>query len=461
MTALQSRPLIASLAVAACLMGVPLTLSLLVPELRSYDAARLVQLGLFFVVGALSWHSPAPGLTARAGWGLLALFGLGLLSSAAAANPWMAWRELLTFAALGGLAMALAAHPKVALQYLPRAATLAVFAYSTPVLSLALFGAVQGLPLDASLPLPGFANRRYLNHVQTIALPLAVWGVFAFEARSLRWLGGVGLISGATLLWITLGRGTLLGLGFAIICLSVQWAQGRREARPLALCLAGLMSVAGLLAYLLQRMAAPIAQAAGLARAMPELELTSDHSRFALWQRAWDMALQSPWLGAGPMHYAHGNHEKAAHPHSMPLQLLSEWGLPATLLCLLLLAGLLLALLGRLRRSEGLDYQLGACLLATWAAVIVDSFFSGLWVMPVSQVWLGTLLGLSWAWLQANATPNAVPRRWSSLPLVLSVALLLHSLPELLDLSAHLEELFQQFPSEGVHPRFWSHGHFH
>lgn len=447
----------AAVLLAVYLLAVPLALPLLDSGLSAYDAARVAQLGLLPLLALLALKSPLPALPRRLVWALLALLALGLLSSSQAANPWMALRELLNFAGLAALAAVLASQRESALQLLPRAAALAVSAYALPVLGMALIGASQGLPLGADLPLPGFANRRYFNHVQTVALPLAVWGIASFRSPALRGLSVLGLLASAVLLWITMGRGSLLALGAAIAVLALLSLRGRREARPLALGFAACLLLAAALAALLQALAKPLTQAAGLWNEPAALELGSDHSRFGLWLRAWEMAVQSPCLGAGPMHYALGNPYKAAHPHSLPLQLLAEWGLPASLIFGLLLVWLLAALLRRLAAASGQEFQQGACLLAAWAAVIVDSFVSGLWVMPVSQTWLAMLMGLSWAWL--SPTPSGL-RRWNLLPLLLSGALLLHCLPELRQLPSHVELVKRQLSGEVARPRFWFHGQF-
>lgn len=450
------------IAMAAYLLAVPLLLSFAGSDWSSYDAARVAQLVLFPVIAALGIRSALPSIPRHVQWAVCALAALGLLSCGFAANPWMALREFLNLASLLAMGAVLAAQRDDALQWLPKVAAVAVMAYALPTLGLALMGAAQGLPLAADLPLPGFANRRYFNHVQTVALPLAVYGVVAFRSRPLRLLTGAGLLASMVLLWITMGRGSLLGFAASLVVLGMLWMRGHREARPLFLLFFGGLAFAAVLAFVVQAAAVPLAQESGMWRAPADLELSSDHSRFGLWQRAWNLAVASPLLGAGPMHYAFGNHEKATHPHSLPLQLLAEWGFPATLLIGLIWVWLMLAMVRRLRNSTGTNLQLGIGLLACWAAVFVDSWFSGLWVMPVSQTWLVAMLGLTGAWLAHHEQPKAPPltRRWNVLPLLLSGALLLHALPELVQHRAHVEMTKKDFPSEGARPRFWWYGNF-
>lgn len=446
------------IAIAGYLLAIPLLAPLAGSDLSAYDVARVIQIMLLPVMATLGVRAAAPALSRHLRRALFTLSALGLLSCALAANPWMALREFLNLACLVAIGAVLAAQGRDTLEWLPKAAALAVMAYAMPVLGMALIGATQGLPLDAELPLPGFANRRYFNHVQTVALPLAVYGVLCFQSLLLRTLTGLGLLASLVLLWITLGRGSLLGMAAALAVLGILWVRGRREVRPAVFILLGGLLAAAMLSALIQSLAASASQASGFGRAPAAAELSSDHSRFGLWQRAWDMAATSPWFGAGPMHYAYGHPEKAAHPHNMPLQLLAEWGVPATLLIGVIWICVMTAMARRLRASSGSDLQFGACLLACWASVFVDSWFSGLWVMPVSQMWLATLMGLSWAWLSPKPLPTvAASRRWHVVPLLLTGALLLHTLPELLRLHSHLESIKL---SDGARPRFWFHGQF-
>jgi O-antigen ligase len=458
-----SRP--SALAVAtlsAYLVAIPLALPLLSPQLTAYDAARVAQLVLLPVIAALSAIRLSISPPKHVLWTGLVLMALAIQSCILADRPWMATRELLNIASLVAVGAALGGvRARYPIEWLPKAAALATTSYALPVLSMAVAGAIQGLSISPDLPLPGFANRRYFNHAQTVALPLATCGVLLFRSSALRVITGLGLLASMVLLWITLGRGSLLGFALASAMLAALWCRGRREVRPLALVFSVGLLLAGLMAAALQGLAGPFSQASGLGNDSVTLELASDHSRFALWQKAWGMFLQAPLLGAGPMHYAFGNNEKAAHPHSMPLQLLAEWGLPATLLVGLLCVWLLIALIRRLRIAKDTDAQLGAALLATWVAVLVDSWFSGLWVMPVSQMWLVALMTLSCAWLLKHApAAQPTPRAWRCLPVLMSSALLLLALPEMVDLRAHLESVKQAFPGEGARPRFWSEGHF-
>lgn len=94
-----------------------------------------------------------------------------------------------------------------------------------------------------------------------------------------------------------------------------------------------------------------------------------------------------------------------AHPHNWVLQVGSEWGLPALFfLCLLLV--LAFQRLCRLRTAlpEGQEATLTAWLVAG-GAILVDGLFSGLIVMPVSQLWIALYLGCAWGWVASCSLP--------------------------------------------------------
>ena len=194
-------------------------------------------------------------------------------------------------------------------------------------------------------------------------------------------------------------------------------------------------------------------------------------ARGYLWQLAWRDWLQAPWLGLGPMHYAHVPNPEAAHPHNIYLQVLAEWGAVvflATLLGVLAgLSGFIRALRSSAGRAPGLEWG-GACLLGGWVAFLVDGCFSGNFVMPTSQVWIAFLCGAVWRWCRASAGPmagGAMPGRWIVIAAgwgcsLLTLWLVWNSLPDTLHLNAVLDAAGQRSISSHANPRFWSMGWF-
>ena len=121
---------------------------------------------------------------------------------------------------------------------------------------------------------------------------------------------------------------------------------------------------------------------------------TDSSQRTLLWQKALDLWQTHPVLGAGGDHFALAKPWLLnAHPHNLPLQWISEWGV-AGLMTLMLLLPIGLHLL-RNRQT------LPAFALAAVVAICVDAMVSGVLVYPLSQ-----MLGLwSVAWL-ISLLPN-------------------------------------------------------
>ncbi|MFT7775944.1 O-antigen ligase family protein [Roseateles sp.] len=290
-----------------------------------------------------------------------------------------------------------------------RAMAAAMAAYAATVLLLYLTSLMSGQLLDARGFMIGFSNPRFLNHVQTVAVPL-LWVVAASDADK-RWRA---LASGAAMAQIaltvlTLARATFLAWLVALIVLTL--SRECRISRQGWTCL-----VSGLLGALLLFLALPSALDLTWRPSFASpTGLSSAHSRDLLWTAALDQFLQSPWLGQGPMHFAAQINPTAAHPHNVYLQLAAELGLPASLLVMGLMLMPLAQGLRCLYRATPSRPLLAGALAATMAA-LVDGAFSGNFVMPLSQLWIATAWGLM-AGAVARCEPAAVPlrerRSWS------------------------------------------------
>ena len=201
--------------------------------------------------------------------------------------------------------------------------------------------------------------------------------------------------------------------------------------------------------------------------------LQSDHSRFFLWRIALNHMVKEPWLGVGPMHYAHYINPKAAHPHNVYLQVAAEWGVPM-LLALFAICCLGAWHMARAIKACGNPEQaaIGVSLFVTVMAVAADGMFSGNFVMPVSQMWIAVSIGWAMAWTRLHAPLSArcggkSPWRasssaWAAIALLASQAWLCWSIaPEALDLRTYLSHTRADMSSSVRRcPRFWSNGWF-
>ncbi len=440
-------------------------------DFGAHNLSRIAQL-LLLLVGALAllMHQRPLDLSGSLKpWLAGGLTLLTLASTASSALPMIALQELALDLGLISLAVcwARACSPPDSI----RMWTIPILASSLYVgLQVLIYGAALATAQPASSWLLsfGYDNPRFLNHTQTLLIPLLV-GAAGSSGLSRRWriAAGAAAVGQLTMLLVTLGRGTMLALlvsgAFAAVALRKE--EGRRYAYRLAL-----VTGAGLAAYLLLFVWLPSAIGAPDA-ASPTLltEAGGDHSRLKLWQIALDDIRTHPLLGIGPMHFAHYPNPTAAHPHNIYLQIAGEMGLPA--LGLLASAVMLLMhrawrLLRALPAGPQADIALAAFIACT--AALLDGLVSGNFVMPMPQVWIVFSAGLLAGSLrQASASPNS-SRNIPALDWALRIAVLASQLwlvqvalsqalstpPRIADYSASLLQ------DDKHRPRFWLDGWF-
>jgi len=151
------------------------------------------------------------------------------------------------------------------------------------------------------------------------------------RGAKLRWLW----LTVAVYWWMALiatnGRGTLLGMAAGCVAVAML---ARRRAVPYLRQFA-VTAALGLLAYFFfLTIVPPLLGAEGMSSFSYAFQRTAADpasGRAPLWRLAAALIGQHPWLGVGPMHFAHytGHLHIAAHPHDWLLQVAVEWGLPA------------------------------------------------------------------------------------------------------------------------------------
>lgn len=463
----------------AYLLAVPTLVSGLYQR-GDHDATRAWQL-LALLLAAAAWSVHAwrrggwcpPGrIPAGAAAAAAAVVVLAIASVAASAQPVMAAREL---ALMLGLAVAAAGLA----DGLSRSSTAVVHvvvvgacgAYAAMLVGLAAASAAGGNPLSWPSMALGYDNYRFFNHVQTAAVPMLA--LVAADARGSKALRLSALLAMAVYWAYVLcsgARGTALALagGGLLAVAAVGWRTTRPVLRQLA---AGV--VLGTALYVavfivlpgvgLVPLAAPAERSAA--------SMASDSARLQLWRIAADQIASAPWLGIGPMHYAHQPNPKAAHPHNIYLQVAAEWGLPMLLVLLALVVSGLLRLRAAVRAAgAGPAGSEGAGLLIACIAVLLDGLVSGNFVMPVAQMWIVLCAGWTLAWVRLNAAPaprppptvRAVPVWLAALVALGSQAWLMWSVwPEVVDPATHLERVHRDLVRNAkTNPRFWSDGWF-
>ena len=120
----------------------------------------------------------------------------------------------------------------------------------------------------------------------------------------------------------------------------------------------------------------------------------SINERLELAQSALGFMKEHPLAGVGPGQFGLQPYSTfAAHPHNVPLQLLSEYGLPAGLAGIALVLMLMVYAVRTLRKASGQSSILDVSLVAALFMGLTDSLFSGNLIMPQSQMLFGVLAG--------------------------------------------------------------------
>ncbi|SFD19896.1 O-antigen ligase [Collimonas sp. OK412] len=322
----------------------------------------------------------------------------------------------------------------------------------------------------------GFDNYRFFNHVQTVTLPLlCLWvsrtdsggkKMFAWSVASIWW----------TLLFLSTGRGTFIGV-LAGVCVTLFYF--RKTAFPWCRLMLW-TALAGLGLYFLFYVLVPISlglQPFGFLFSVVDRTIENPaSSRWPLWRRAWEMTLAHPWLGAGPLHFAHYGRDVqiGAHPHNWVLQIASEWGIPA-LICLMTAIALglkkLLAVREHLEPTDSKNYLTLAALLTIAVAILVDGLVSGLIVMPTSQLWIVLYVGCAWGWVASMTQVKAATtmRLFPAMRIggLIGAVMLIYFLgvglwPEIGNLPFYEEKNLQKdiYTNPVYRPRIWLGGYF-
>jgi hypothetical protein len=423
------RPLGASLTLAA-LTGIVLVAGVARPWaglLHWHDSQRLLQILLLLAVGAAvsslallrsrmfrqaARADPAPRVLA-AGAGLV-----GLVSALGSGFAAIGLTEVALFTLLALLALVVMDARDASPGAFDRAGLVAVMAAGT-VLAV-LFGAsctaalLSGAGFHAeNLYRGGFSNPRFMAQFHTITLPLmAAACLHAGLAARWRALCFVVLVVTLVVALLAASRATWYAWAAATVAVLLVCPRAGRALLPLlALALAAALAVFWLLFHVLP----PLfidgwsfdAQQSYLRLASPfDLRL-----REVLWARAVAWVGLFPVLGIGPAGLALDFNPVGANPHSAPLQIAAEWGLPALAMIATALglvgwrmaAGLRAACRGAGATADTAPPVLAASLAIALCGALIHSLVDGVIVMPQAQLALACTCG----WAAACLLPPA------------------------------------------------------
>jgi hypothetical protein len=400
-----------------------------------FDVKRLLELWLLPLLFGLVLLQPALRQAFRRqlqrtprwlGSTLLAVLALGMVSAAYNAGSAMGLAYSLADVALLALltagVFALAACREVAGVNFDRVALLFLAVLGVAVGLQELLGVLAawsaGLEFHPRIALMHFSWPRFYNQMQSWSMPALAALPLLFPGKPLARLLCVATLA---LNWYVViatgGRGTMLAVGLAVPLLLLLLPAGRRQlaTNHAAGLLAGVLIYAAV-ALGHAQLPEPAAGAAAASPARPDaaaiqemgdssgdfmepltgMRVTTSSGRIRMWRDSLRYVAGHSWLGIGPMNYAcKGPTYRAGHPHSFPLQLLSEWGIPAAALLFISVAFIAWRLLLRLRVMQlepGPLTPLAGAVSTGVLAAAIHACLSGVLVMPASQV-TGLLLG--------------------------------------------------------------------
>ena len=330
-------------------------------------------------------------------YAFVALILLAISSSLLAVSPRHAIIEISIFAGLLYLALMIARlysrNKEVFIKRLVYVVWASMLLYLVSFYVGYITAVIFKKPLQWPLPFTGFSNIRAFNQYQLWSLGLITLPLLAFDLNNhiRRWLY-IALIFWWVLLFYSASRGVLIAwlIGAAITAVIY-----RKFAWPL-LRIHLINMLSGYFTYLFLFKITPKLNESTLVTGTVLRETTSD--RIDLWHKAFTLAMDFPWLGVGPMHYA-WNSTTNAHPHNSVLQLAAEFGIPATLIILTIAGyGIYFWLkkinINQLTSDSKLDKNLAVILFFTITTNAIYSLVDGVIVMPISQVMMFTTIGL-------------------------------------------------------------------
>lgn len=242
----------------------------------------------------------------------------------------------------------------------------------------------------------GFVNSRFLAQYQAWTLPLVTLPIFLVAEKRSAMRSSILVLTYviASLFWaiaiMNACRGMLLGLlaagiftGFVFRRASKGWLMVQIQAITI-----------GFILYLLFKLMTPHT----ITVAERILNKESIFQRFTLWKHAIYLIFTHPLLGVGPMHLCYYHNPIATHPHNSLLQIASEWGLLVLILVLILSIYGLISWLKKfnyktLSSTEMSNRAIPIALTASLATASCHSIFSGILIMPMSQIMMGLVIG--------------------------------------------------------------------
>jgi len=279
----------------------------------------------------------------------------------------------------------------------------------------------------------------------------------ATDARERRALR-VSAFLALSLLWtINLGLGTR-GIWFAYVLAVPALMLFGGVLRPLRLITSiGISALVGLLIFLVLTNVNSGPAGPTAGVTLPIERLQTLTSRDVLWSLAWQAIVQHPLLGLGPMHFSELKSYVGAHPHNWPLQIAAEWGMPALAVLAFVLARTMIRVRSAWRSGAGVNTE---ALLAALVA-LVYGLVDGNLLMPVSQSAAALALGVALGSMNSSSVEDGGRHGPSATAAVAAIGALIvlgYAASSLGEQIDTTARFRAMYPGEWLVPRFWEQG---
>lgn len=310
---------------------------------------------------------------------------------------------------------------------------------------------------------PAFSNVRFFSDYQAFLFPFLIYLVSTLRGwrRNLSW----GLAAVFFMLFFYTGSRVVV-LGQVGAHLSLFCLLGRRHMPVFRRHLAA-WAVGGLLFLVLSYGIPSLFAKEAIATApLARWDLSL---RDVLWKAAWQDILDHPLSGIAPGQLSRHLNAVAAAPHSAPLMIAAEWGIPVLLLAILGMVTLVVPFVRRLRLQawhEGAPTSMQQIefMSAAWLAflaLLLHSLVANVWVVPTSQL----AMLLAGCLIYSCTRVERVPKPSMQLQVLRLMAVLIcggigfilaHDSPRLPERNSDYLRCMR--PTPFFSPRFWQQG---
>ncbi len=456
------------------------SLTEVIPGLGLYDGKRMLELYLICLTLSVvlinrparqKFNAVVNATPARIRLLLIIFFALGVGSALLTPNPAYPLTDVAMLFLMVITALCVACARYVCGYHFDRVVLIFIGLMGFGVVFQELIGLLVYLSFDRQFnyreALFHFLHPRLYNQIQTWTIPLlALLPMLFNKNRGVLFLSVFLLGAQWYILLSTGARGTTISLVLAMLVIGIVLPIARKSwlkihVSGLLLGVLLFISVAGILQSLQPDKTTFVSESVG----RPMLHTSG---RTDLWKHAIEDVVQSPFLGSGPMRYAcEADHYLAGSPHSFPLQIMGEWGVPAFLLLAILFGWLVFSWKQATKSiANETSYQQVAitCLSISCLAAIIHVCVSGLLIAPASQV-AGILVS---GWLLGCLVVNGITVKKAGeaghkaiflllFGLITSVSVLLFATAELGEMKYRTSYAVDYGP---ITPRFWQDGRF-